>query len=131
MESPISRLYAAVRRGEGGGGRVLCPDVLFQGQKDSHNRQDRQHQAFQQPFGEQDGQLRPQSAARQSARRGGEGNRQVNFPAAQVLDRGGGAAQAVGDLVGPRRHVDGHAGDEIGGQGDQPAAAGHTVHKPA
>ena len=105
------------------------PEVLFDAQKDSHAGQGHEHQRLERLLGDEGRQFRADSRADERAHRRRDGGTQQDLAAAEILQRGDERARAVDDLVRAGGQMGGDTGHQIGGQRDDPAAAGDGVHK--
>ena len=109
-------------------GAVLGPEVPLQKEKDGHHRNDGQHDIIEELVRQDEVQPGPRPGPRQGrpAAPGGAGHR--TLPAARSGRRRAGCPTRSPHLL-VAEAAWGQSGQQIGGEGDQPAAAGHRVHE--
>lgn len=109
-------------------GAVLRPEVPLQKEKDGHHRNDGQHDVIEELIRQDEVQLGSRPGPRQGSGRapGGAGHPDLS-PAPEAVGGEQGAPH-IAALVGGGGGVGVQSGQQISGEGDQPAAAGHGVH---
>ena len=112
-------------------GVVLGAKLPLEQQENSHHRHDDQHQIIEVTLRHDHVELDSGPGADESAYAAAHRAGEMDLTPLEEAVGGQQGTPHVAALIGGRGGMGGQAGQQIGGQGDQSAAAGHRIHQSA